>query len=175
MNQKEVYSTKALDGIRNHMLAAGHSLSVAESVTSGHLQAAFSLATEASRFFHGGITVYNLGQKARHLHIDPIFAMSCNSVSQQIADAMALNTIRLFTSDWSIAVTGYASPLPENGIHDLFAFFAIASRDNVVSRGRIESRDKGMLAVQVHYVNVILERFHNFLSSHLVVRDGVGM
>jgi nicotinamide-nucleotide amidase len=38
-------------------------IAVAESVTAGQLQTMFSLAPEASCFFEGGLTVYNLEQK----------------------------------------------------------------------------------------------------------------
>lgn len=160
-----MYATQVIEDIRERLIAADHSLSVAESVTSGHLQAAISLATDASKFFHGGITVYNLGQKARHLHVNPIHAMSCNSVSQMVADEMALNAVRLFSSDWAIAVTGYGSPLPEMGIKSPFAFFAIAMRTEVVYRGRLDSGDDGLLKVQVHFTNAILQTFRDHLSG----------
>lgn len=159
-----MYNTTDIAEIRDFMVANHQTLAVAESVTSGHLQAALSLANEASRFFQGGITVYNLGQKARHLHVNPIHATTCNSVSQMIADQMALQTISLFSSDWSIAVTGYASPLPEMGITDLYAFYAIAFRQSIVSRGQLKSDDLGMFEVQMNYTRELLKGFR----SHLV-------
>jgi nicotinamide-nucleotide amidase len=44
-----------------------NTIAVAESVTSGNIQAVLSLAKDATAFFQGGITVYNIGQKCRHL------------------------------------------------------------------------------------------------------------
>jgi PncC family amidohydrolase len=158
-----MYNNQVIESIKERIVAQNHTLSVAESVTSGHLQAAISLASEASRFFQGGMTAYNLGQKARHLHVNPIHATSCNSVSETIADEMALNALRLFSSDWSIGITGYASPLPELGIKDLFAFYAIAFRSKIIHRGRVESEDLGPLKVQVHYANHVLEQLNNCL------------
>lgn len=133
-------------------------------MTSGHIQAAFSLATEASQFFQGGITAYNLGQKARHLHVNPIHATACNSVSEVIADEMAVNCLTLFSSDWSIGITGYASPLPEMGIKELFAFYTIAFHRTVIQRGKVESNDDGPLNVQIFYVNRVLTEFRHCLS-----------
>ena len=159
-----MYNSQIIESIKEKIVAQNQTLSVAESVTSGHLQAAISLASEASRFFQGGMTAYNLGQKARHLHVNPIHATSCNSVSEIIADEMALNALKLFSSDWSIGITGYASPLPELGIKDLFAFYAIAFRSEIIHRGKVESEDLGALKVQIHYANHVLKALNNCLQ-----------
>lgn len=163
-----MYNTGIIEAIRQHMIEAQQTLSVAESVTSGHIQAALSLASEATRFFQGGITTYNLGQKARHLHVNPIHAASCNSVSQDIADEMAKNAIRLFSSDWAIAVTGYASPLPEMGITDPFAFYTMAHHEVIVCRGRVLGKGDGALDVQLYYTNHILGKVSEYLDGHRV-------
>lgn len=80
-----LYNQHILNAIKEVMVERKKTLSVAESVTAGHLQAAFSAATEASRFFQGGITVYNAGQKCRHLNIEPIYAMKEDCVSENVA------------------------------------------------------------------------------------------
>jgi nicotinamide-nucleotide amidase len=158
-----MYNTDVISAIKDYMTSHHHTLAVAESVTSGHLQAALSLATDASKFFHGGITAYNLGQKARHLHINPIHATSCNSVSETIADEMALNAVALFSSDWAIGITGYASPLPEFGINDIFAFYAIAFRKEIVLQGKVKSEHKDPYTVQVTFANHVLKELHQHL------------
>jgi nicotinamide-nucleotide amidase len=160
-----MYNIKVISEIKDFMVSQNHTLAVAESVTSGHLQAAFSLATDASRFFQGGITAYNLGQKARHLHVNPIHATACNSVSEIIADEMAINALSLFSSDWSIGITGYASPLPELGIRSLFAFYTIAFRKEIVSRGKVESEDTGVYEVQVAFAGRVLKAFNRYLAN----------
>lgn len=167
-----MYNTKVIEEIREYMLSNSQTLAVAESVTSGHLQAAISLAVEASKFFHGGITAYNLGQKARHLHVNPIHATTCNSVSQLIADQMALQAMPLFSSDWSIGITGYAAPLPELGIDELFAFYAIGFRHQIVHHGKLSAADKGMYAVQVYYADEVLKQLSNHLMAARKSRDG---
>ena len=147
------------------MISNGHTLAVAESVTSGHLQAALSLPSDSSKFFQGGITAYNLGQKCRHLHINPIHAASCNSVSETVADEMALRAVSLFTSDWAIGITGYAAPYPEWGITDLFALYSISFQDKIVCRGKVECEDKGLFEVQVSFARQVLERFNSHLQN----------
>ncbi len=166
-----MYSEQHISAIRDYMIATHQTLCVAESVTSGHLQASISLATEASKFFHGGITAYNLGQKARHLHVNPIHATSCNSVSPEVADEMALNALKLFSSDWSLAITGYASPFPEMGIKDLFAFYSIAYHHRVIHRGKLHCEDLGPLEVQLYYANALLKELSSCLSTRLVAEN----
>lgn len=156
------------------MISRSHTFASAESVTSGHIQAAISLAIEASRFFQGGITTYNLGQKARHLHVDPIHAMTCNSVSPTTADEMALNALTLFVCDWAVSITGYASPVPELGIKDLFAFYSVAFRKEIVWRGKVESHDNDALQVQVFFANHVLEEFSHYLLNYPMTRESIG-
>jgi hypothetical protein len=80
---------KNLEAIRKAIISRDETLAIAESVTSGHLQAALPRAEEATYFYHGGITVYNLEQKTRHLGVDPIAADTTNSVAPRIAQTMA--------------------------------------------------------------------------------------
>lgn len=127
--------------IRDRLLQQHETIAVAESVTSGLVQAALSTAPDAALFYQGGLTTYNLGQKTRHLLIDPIHAISCNCVSEQVAKEMALGVCKLFSSDWGLAITGYASPVPESG-HELFAYFAIARGRDIIGTGHIKPEKK---------------------------------
>ena len=54
---------QVIDQIKNILIDRGETIAVAESLTSGHLQVALASAENASEFFQGGITVYNLGQR----------------------------------------------------------------------------------------------------------------
>ena len=152
-----MYNTSIINRIREKMMAARQTIAVAESVTSGHLQAALSLADNASLFYQGGITVYNLGQKSRHLAIDPIQAEACDSVSEAVACTMALNVCHLFISNWGIGITGYAAPLPEQGIEELFAYYAIAYNGKTVLTKKITSNHKSPAEVQLFYVESVLK------------------
>src|SRR5690348_14420481 len=81
------------------------SVAVAESVTAGLLQAAFSNALDASCFFQGGITAYNVGQKCRHLLVEPLHALESDCVSEDVARDMGVHVSKLFTSNYGIAIT----------------------------------------------------------------------
>jgi nicotinamide-nucleotide amidase len=140
-------------------------IAVAESVTSGLLQLAFSTAERALEFYQGGITTYNLGQKSRHLLINPVHAVACNCVSEKVAADMALNICKLFTSDWGIGITGYASPVPESG-NKLFAYYAIAWHAAVIKAKRIEAEKNTPLNVQLLYARSLLKDFSMHLTSY---------
>ena len=162
-----MYNTQSITTIRQHLLTREETLAVAESVTSGHIQAALSLADGAIRFFQGGITAYNLGQKTKHLHVDPIHALASNCVSGKVATEMALHVCTMFSSDWGIGITGYATPVPELNIDHLFAFYAIAYHGKIVHSRKIESRVQPVLTVQQYFTNTVLEDFIHCLHPEL--------
>lgn len=154
----------ALQKIRKHLLARRETLAVAESVTSGHVQAALSMADDATQFFQGGITAYNLGQKARHLYVEPIHAEACNCVSEKIACEMALNVCRLFSSTWGMGIAGYAAPVPACDITTLFAHYAIAHQGKIVLAKKVIGKKKIAWAVQQEYTHALLTDLAGLLA-----------
>lgn len=103
-----------------------YTLAVAESITSGRIQAKIGLISGASDFFLGGITVYNLEQKAKHLGVPREIAEPVNCISQEVVELMAQGACRLFGSTLSLATTGYAEPAPERNVKYPFAWWALA-------------------------------------------------
>ena len=141
-------------------------IAVAESVTAGQLQVSLSLADQAMDFFQGGITAYNLGQKSKHLCIDPINALCNDCVSEPIASKMASAVATLFNCNWGIGITGYASPVPEKNIEELFACYAL-TRDGVVLECETIGAEKmEPLAVRQFYTHHILGRLVHFLNNN---------
>jgi len=156
----------SLEIIRKKLLSKNETLSVAESVTSGNLQAAFSLAKNTTEFFQGGITTYNIGQKARHLHIDPITGEKTNCVSDKIAQWMAVGACRLFSSSWGIGITGYAAPVPSwNVKNKLFAWFSFAHNETVVLTEKVEIDKMDMEKAQKLYVKKIIDVFADYVQK----------
>jgi nicotinamide-nucleotide amidase len=158
-----MFDKQQLDNLGRKLISSAQTVAVAESVSSGILQAAFSLAKNAVRFFQGGITTYNIGQKSRHLLVDPIHALACNSVSEEVAESMALHVCSLFQSDWGIGVCGYAAPVPESG-NATFAYYAIAHTGNIILSQKIDSTEPEGLNTQLFFANTILEQFYSQLS-----------
>ena len=158
-----MFDKKLIDFIAKELLNRNASVAIAESVTGGLLQAAFSIAENASQFFQGGICAYNLGQKYKHLNVDPIHAEEVNSVSGQVAREMALNVARMFNSDLGIGVTGFATPVPESN-NNIYAFFSIAKNGREVRKGKISIKSAEAALAQQIFTNKILALFHRTIS-----------
>ena len=158
------YNLELINSIKEILVKRQQTLAVAESVTAGHIQAAFSAATEASFFFQGGITVYNAGQKTRHLGVEPIHAMKDDCVSEEVANQMAISVNNLFVSHYGIAITGYATAVPEKDIMELSAFFSIADGNKIILSRKIESALTNSIEVQIDYTNQVVESFFGILS-----------
>jgi nicotinamide-nucleotide amidase len=165
-----MYDVGIINAIKEFLVKNKQTLAVAESVTSGHLQAAFSLADGATMFFQGGITAYNLGQKSRHLLVDPISAEACNCVSEKVTEQMALRVGKLFSSSLSIAATGYAAPVPEIGIQDLFAFVSIACMGKIIQTKKITASKQASLNCQLYYTNEMLREFERVLQNQMALQ-----
>lgn len=150
------FDKELIQKVADELRKKKHTIATAESVTAGLLQAALASAEYASEIFQGGITTYNINQKYRHLHIDLNHAIGCNCVSEQIAGEMALAVTKLFDCDWGIAITGYAAPIPEAKLEDLYACFAVAFRDKIVLTKTVRACKEKAEDVQIEYVNMVL-------------------
>ncbi|WP_162946218.1 CinA family protein [Chitinophaga barathri] len=149
--------------IRDQLLRGRKTVAVAESVTAGLLQFRLAGAEDAAQFFQGGITAYNLGQKYRHLRVEPIHAQSCNCVDEQVAIEMAKNVCRLFCSQWGLSITGYATPVPESD-NRLYAWYAITQGDELLLSQQLHATSATPSAVQEWYAEMALSAFANILT-----------
>jgi nicotinamide-nucleotide amidase len=129
--------------LRERLLKAPRrTIAVAESLTSGRVQALIGAASGASDYFVGGITAYSLDQKVKHLGVDRAAARKVNSVSAEVAEQMARGACLLFGSDLAVATTGYAEPAPAYDVVTPFAWWALAERRKgkfiAIRSGRVE-------------------------------------
>lgn len=152
------------DQIKNLLLAQHLTLAVAESVTCGHLQAVFAGVADTGKFFQGGITAYNLGQKVRHLRVEPIHAELYNCVSETVAIQMAMHVTELFSASVGISITGYATPMPEKGIHTRFAHFAVVRDGKLLLCATLRTRHKNATEVQKDYCQQVLQKVLDVLG-----------
>lgn len=149
--------------LQKHFIAQHETIAVAESVTSGLLQYYFASIINAEKFFQGGITAYNLGQKTKHLNVEPIHAVANNCVSLNVAEQMALHAGQMFNSDWSIGVTGYATPVPASG-NRLFCYFTIAYKHSIRAFGEITCKKIAPDKVKEYYCTEIINELIKLLN-----------
>lgn len=148
---------KDLKFIADYLIKRDETVAVAESVTAGLIMNLFSLTQNASQFFQGGVVAYNLGQKARHLDVEPIHAEERNCVSEQVAEQMARSVALQFCASWGIGITGYAVPVPELNISSCFALYAFVYKGTVASSGCLETKLRGQFNVQQYFASQIVK------------------
>jgi nicotinamide-nucleotide amidase len=78
-------------------------------------------------------------------------------VSEAIAKQMAIRIGELFCSSYGIGITGYASPLPEKNIRQLFAFYAIAHDGKICSDGKLYTSKTSAYDAQNDYALQLLK------------------
>ena len=161
---EDLFYFPVMKSIKTHLAKNKETVAVAESVTSGLLQLAFGTIEDASFFYQGGITAYNLGQKYRHLLIEPIHAQECDCISQKVANEMAVNVCELFRSNWGISITGYSTPVKESN-DKLFAYFTIVHNNKIQAARKIIPKCKDPFAVQMEYTNIVLQRFRELMPA----------
>jgi nicotinamide-nucleotide amidase len=119
-------NTSIILNIQEILLSRNEKISVAESLTSGMLQANFAQVSGISQCFEGGITAYSLQAKVKHLGVDEIYASQVNCVSDIVAMEMAKCSNLLFDTQVSISTTGYAQPYEPEGIESPVAHICVA-------------------------------------------------
>jgi PncC family amidohydrolase len=161
-----MFDKNLLITIGDQLKGKEQSVATAESVTSGLLQCAFSNIPDASNFFQGGITAYNVGQKCRHLLVEPLHAIANDSVSEKVARDLASNVCKLFTSNYGIGIVGYAATMPEKNINSLFAYYAIAFEGEIIHAGKITTEAKEGYPAQNFFTHAVLKAFLSCLVTN---------
>lgn len=158
------FPVKSLQKVSRELQNRNEKIAVAESVTSGFLQFLFSQMENASTFFSGGITAYNLEQKANLLNVDRETAIQTNCVSPLVSETMSKKVLETFRSDWGIAVTGYATPVRESGF-ELYAYFSVHHQSRLLISEKIRPENVKLPSeIQQFYSETILKKFLELLS-----------
>nr|MBI1230330.1 hypothetical protein [Cytophagales bacterium] len=158
---------QSLETIRQYCLAYEHHIAVAESVTSGALQLLLSTAENAGMFFSGGITMYSCAQKANLLSIPTADCEKCSGVSMEIAEKLALRVCEKFESELGLSVTGFASPIPEKGVFELYAIASFSMNGQTVFTELLKASKTEQLDVQLEYAGALLALCRKYLGPRL--------
>nr|WP_315028322.1 nicotinamide-nucleotide amidohydrolase family protein [uncultured Chryseobacterium sp.] len=164
------FQKNLLDYISESLITTGETISIAESVTSGCLQLAFSQMSNATLFYKGGITTYTIAEKVKLLKVNEHEAEECDCVSENVAETMALQVAKLFESDWSIAITGYCTPNSSSG-YKIFAFFSFSYKGEIILTKKLELHHKTQaLNAQLYYTEFILGCFKSEINRLLILQ-----
>lgn len=162
------FQQSLLDYISTSLITMNETVSIAESVTSGLIQLAFSQMANAKLFYKGGITTFTLPEKVQFLDINQIEVKENGFETQKMADTMAVKVAESFGTDWGIASTGYAASVRNSGFK-VYSFCSFSYKGEIVLSKRIELHDKTQaLDAQLYYTEFILGCYKSVLNQILI-------
>lgn len=99
--------------IQEHFIARKWTLGVAESCTGGNLAACLTQMPGCSRYFLGSIVAYSNLLKTQILGVNESILNQLGAVSEGVATQMVQGALKIFDSEYALAVTGIAGPSGE--------------------------------------------------------------
>lgn len=97
------------------LLARGHTVATAESLTGGLVADALVRVPGTSAVYLGGIVAYATVMKHELLGVDPDLLDERGAVDPDVAAAMAAGARERLGATWAVATTGAAGPEPQDG------------------------------------------------------------
>ncbi|WP_063064311.1 CinA family protein [Nocardia violaceofusca] len=145
----------AAERIAELAAAAGSTIAVAESLTSGKIAAALGAAPDAGQWFRGGVVAYSPEVKRSVLDMPDVPV-----VSRPAAEALAANVRKLLGASYSVAVTGVGGPEPSDGEAPGTVWFATASETAVTAcRAEFDGEPEEVLEQTVRFaLSCLLDR-----------------
>ena len=128
-------------------------ISVAESLTGGLVAASLTQIPGASAVFKGGIIAYRDETKEQFLKVDSALITKFTSISEPVAQSMAINIREIMNTDIGIATTGVAGPDKSEGFAPGIVFVAISIGDHNICQklelvgDRTQIRDQSVNAI----------------------------
>lgn len=104
-------------------------VSIAESITGGLIASMLVDVSGASRVLCESAVTYTLSAKHRRLGINPHMIDAFGVVSNQVATAMVDNIKQQSSSDYALSTTGYAGPVPCDGLPVGLCYVGVASHN----------------------------------------------
>ncbi|MDC3118186.1 competence/damage-inducible protein A [Prochlorococcus sp. AH-716-K03] len=143
------------------------SLVFAESCSGGLLSSSITSIPGSSQVFKGSIISYSNELKQSLLNIPENLIKKFGAVSEEVAEAMAINAKEKLNSDWSIAISGIAGPSGGNKEKPVgLVYISISGpNDHITNIKKIFSSTRNRLEIQRLSVNVCLNSLRLILLS----------
>ncbi|MCX8526433.1 CinA family protein [Chryseobacterium formosus] len=165
------FNKELLKEISENFMVGIETVSIAESVTGGLMQVAFSEMTNSKLFYKGGITVHTPEKAVKLLKVDIAEIKNYNCISSFITESMGRHACRIFESDWCIASYGYCTPERPSS-YEIFVYYSISYKGNVVFSDKLELLDTSdSLNIKLFYTERILEKFLGQLKLYRIVKN----
>ena len=120
--------------IQTQFIDQQQTLAVAESCTGGEIAARLTKIPGASAYFKGGAVVYHTQSKSEVLGVSEEIIRKHTVVSQEVAEAMAVQVRNKFGASVGLATTGNAGPSKGDSDAEVgTVWIAIATKERVLS------------------------------------------
>ena len=150
------------------LLKRKESLVFAESCTGGLLSSSITSIAGSSQVFKGSIISYSNELKQSLLNVPEDLIKKYGAVSEEVAEAMAINAKEKLKSDWSIAISGIAGP--DGGSKEKpvgLVYISIAGpNDHITKIKKIFNPTRNRIEIQTLSVNVCLNSLRLILLSN---------
>lgn len=110
MKSKQSNSTPLEEQVVNKLIAAGFTISLAESCTGGLCTAQLVNVPNASRVLNASVVTYANEAKIRYLNVDAETIAKYGVVSEEVAAQMAVGAAQNNQADIGVGITGIAGP-----------------------------------------------------------------
>lgn len=141
----------------------GKTLSTAESCTAGRIASAITAVPGSSNYFKGGLICYADEVKANLLGVDPAVIEEQTPVCEEVVRQMVAGANKLFGTDYSVAISGYAGPGgPDGGKSGVIVgtiWIAVGNAEKTVTRVIEEDngRDKNLSSATSTALHMLLD------------------
>lgn len=124
--------TSLVQQISKLFIKKGLSLSIVESCTGGKITEMITAESGVSAFFKGGMVTYATHVKSSVLGVDEKLINKYSVVSSEVAEAMAIQSNKVFDTDYAVSTTGNAGPTKGDADDELgTVYISIASAAGV--------------------------------------------
>lgn len=140
-------------------------ISTAESVTGGLISSMIADVAGSSEYFAGGIISYSDESKINILNVEKEDIRKHGAVSREVCIKMALSVKKIFDSDYSISVTGFAGPTADEKGKDVGTVFSCLAgpggKINVFENKFIGTRTEIKFRISQFVLNMLRKEIEN--------------
>ncbi|WP_027386464.1 CinA family protein [Chryseobacterium gregarium] len=166
------FNKALLEEISENFMGCHETISIAESVTAGMLQLAFSEMSNSKLFYKGGITVHTPDRIVKLLKVDAA-EISSHGLSGIITDTMGCHASKTFDSEWCIATSGYCMPERQSA-YGIYAYYSISYKGTTVFSDKLDfDGKKDSLLVKSYYTEQILQKFLGQLKLYHILKTEI--
>ena len=127
--------TTIVQKIAEKFILKQKTLSVVESCTGGAIAEMITAQAGISAFFRGSMVTYATNVKTSVLKVDEALIKEFSVVSKEVVEAMAIQSKKIFNTDYAVSTTGNAGPTKGDADDEVgTVFIAIAGPSRVFSK-----------------------------------------